>query len=165
MRGNKLQVAELWDRPMSRSLRVYGGITKAANQQVAYIRITDHGLFAGDFVNFSNSGVTGVTGNMTVTTVIDKKYFYSYDAKILRMWIRITRVDTGVLVHHFTRHHGEKPVLELFLLLLTEALLLLRFTVLRRLAITVLLLATIMVILVHASLGILYFSDAFGSPW
>ncbi len=73
--GNKLQVAELWDRPMSRSLRVYGGITKAANQQVAYIRITDHGLFAGDFVNFSNSGVTGVTGNMTVTTVIDKNTF------------------------------------------------------------------------------------------
>ncbi|EQP18005.1 hypothetical protein G730_02399, partial [Escherichia coli HVH 59 (4-1119338)] len=60
---------------MSRSLRVYGGITKAANQQVAYIRITDHGLFAGDFVNFSNSGVTGVTGNMTVTTVIDKNTF------------------------------------------------------------------------------------------
>ncbi|HBD2295675.1 TPA: peptidase S74, partial [Escherichia coli] len=75
VRGNKLQVAELWDRPMSRSLRVYGGITKAANQQVAYIRITDHGLFAGDFVNFSNSGVTGVTGNMTVTTVIDKNTF------------------------------------------------------------------------------------------
>ena len=73
--GNKLQVAELWDRPMSRSLRAYGGITKAANQQVAYIRITDHGLFAGDFVNFSNSGVTGVTGNMTVTTVIDKNTF------------------------------------------------------------------------------------------
>ena len=73
--GNKLQVAELWDRPMSRSLRVYGGITKAANKQVAYIRITDHGLFAGDFVNFSNSGVTGVTGNMTVTTVIDKNTF------------------------------------------------------------------------------------------
>lgn len=73
--GNKLQVAELWDRPMSRSLRVYGGITKAANQQVAYIRITDHGLFAGDFVNFSSSGVTGVTGNMTVTTVIDKNTF------------------------------------------------------------------------------------------
>ncbi|MCJ1101499.1 hypothetical protein K9T54_00080, partial [Escherichia coli] len=43
--------------------------------QVAYIRITDHGLFAGDFVNFSNSGVTGVTGNMTVTTVIDKNTF------------------------------------------------------------------------------------------
>ncbi|HFL1192509.1 TPA: phage tailspike protein, partial [Escherichia coli] len=75
VRGNKLQVAELWDRPMSRSLRVYGGITKAANQQVAYIRITDHGLFAGDFVNFSNSGVTDVTGNMTVTTVIDKNTF------------------------------------------------------------------------------------------
>lgn len=73
--GNKLHVAELWDRPMSRSLRAYGGITKAANQQVAYIRITDHGLFAGDFVNFSNSGVTGVTGNMTVTTVIDKNTF------------------------------------------------------------------------------------------
>lgn len=73
--GNKLRVAELWDRPMSRSLRAYGGITKAANQQVAYIRITDHGLFAGDFVNFSNSGVTGVTGNMTVTTVIDKNTF------------------------------------------------------------------------------------------
>ncbi len=138
---------------MSRSLRVYGGITKAANQQVAYIRITDHGLFAGDFVNFSNSGgVTGVTGNMTVTTVIDKNTF-TVTTQNTRMWIRITRVDTGVLVHHFTRHHGEKPVLELFLLLLTEALLLLRFTVLRRLAITVLLLATIMVILVHASLG------------
>ncbi len=152
MRGNKLQVAELWDRPMSRSLRVYGGITKAANQQVAYIRITDHGLFAGDFVNFSNSGVTGVTGNMTVTTVIDKNTF-TVTTQNTR---DVDQNNEGRYWSFGTSFHSSpwrKPVLELFLLLLTEALLLLRFTVLRRLAITVLLLATIMVILVHASLG------------
>ena len=93
--GNKLQVAELWDRPMSRSLRVYGGITKAANQQVAYIRITDHGLFAGDFVNFSNSGVTGVTGNMTVTTVIDKNTF-TVTTQNTQDVDQNNEVDTGV---------------------------------------------------------------------
>ncbi|BET44024.1 endosialidase catalytic beta-propeller domain-containing protein [Atlantibacter hermannii] len=73
--GNVLQLAELWDRPMSRSMRPLGGITKPANQAIATVVISSHGLFAGDLVNFSNSGVTGVTGDMTVTSVIDQNTF------------------------------------------------------------------------------------------
>ena len=70
------------------------------------------------------------------------------------MWIRITRVDTGVLVHHFTLHHsfvdGSTPVTEIHSF------------------------ATIsdnsFAVGYHngdigpRELGILYFSDAFGSP-
>lgn len=73
--ANALVTCELWDRPMSRNYHPTGGITKAANQPVAVITIPDHGLFAGDFVNFSNSAVTGVSGNMTVTSVIDRNTF------------------------------------------------------------------------------------------
>lgn len=73
--SNALVTCELWDRPMSRNYHPTGGITKAANQPVAVITIPEHGLFAGDFVNFSNSGVTGVSGNMTVTSVIDRNTF------------------------------------------------------------------------------------------
>lgn len=72
---NALTNCALWDRPMSRSLHLTGGITKAANQQYATIHVPDHGLFVGDFVNFSNSAVTGVSGDMTVATVIDKDNF------------------------------------------------------------------------------------------
>lgn len=72
---NALTNCALWDRPMSRSLHLTGGITKAANQRYATIHVPDHGLFVGDFVNFSNSAVTGVTGDMKVATVIDKDNF------------------------------------------------------------------------------------------
>lgn len=72
---NKLTNCALWDRPMSRSLHLTGGITKAANQRYATIHVPDHGLFVGDFVNFSNSAVTGVSGDMKVATVIDKDNF------------------------------------------------------------------------------------------
>lgn len=72
---NVLTNCALWDRPMSRSLHLTGGITKAANQPYATIHVPDHGLFVGDFVNFSNSAVTGVSGDMTVATVIDKDNF------------------------------------------------------------------------------------------
>lgn len=73
--SNALVTCEIWDRPMSRNYHPTGGITKAANQSVAVITIPDHGLFAGDFVNFSNSGIIGVSGNMTVTSVIDRNTF------------------------------------------------------------------------------------------
>ncbi|AQN31649.1 catalytic beta propeller domain of endosialidase [Escherichia phage vB_EcoP_C] len=72
---NALTNCALWDRPMSRSLHLTGGITKAANQRYATIHVPDHGLFVGDFVNFSNSAVTGVSGDMKVATVIDKDNF------------------------------------------------------------------------------------------
>lgn len=73
--NNALTNCALWDRPMSRSLHLTGGITKASNQRYATIHVPDHGLFVGDFVNFSNSAVTGVSGDMTVATVIDKDNF------------------------------------------------------------------------------------------
>ncbi|AFU62742.1 tail fiber protein [Escherichia phage phAPEC8] len=71
----RLKKAELWSRPMPYYRRPTGGITISSGSTTATIVLEKHGLKVGDAVNFSNSGATGVSGNMTVASVINKDTF------------------------------------------------------------------------------------------
>ena len=63
--------AEMWSRPMPYARRPTGGISTVAGDNFATVVLPMHGLKVGDTINFSNSGVTGVSGNTVVRTVVD----------------------------------------------------------------------------------------------
>lgn len=73
--GMRMKKAELWSRPMPYYRRVNGGIVIASGSTTATITVAKHGLKVGDAINFSNTGATGVSGNKTVTTVINTNTF------------------------------------------------------------------------------------------
>ena len=71
----RMKKAELWSRPMPYFRHPTGGITISSGSTTATVVIENHGLKAGDAVNFSNTSATGVSGNMTVASIINRNTF------------------------------------------------------------------------------------------
>lgn len=72
---SRLVSTELWSRPMPYARRLTGGISAIAGNSYATVTVPNHSLKVGDAVNFSGSGVTGVSGNTTVRSVVDADRF------------------------------------------------------------------------------------------
>lgn len=101
--GNKLQVAEVVGSLNGRSLRVYGGIKQQISKSLIFaLLITDYLLVI--LSTSQTPGVTGVTGNMTVTLLLIK--YFTVTTQNTRDVDQNNEVILG-LVHHFTRHHGK----------------------------------------------------------
>lgn len=62
----------LYSRPLDRTRKMLGNIKKAAGDVFLNVHMENHGLIAGDYVNFSGSGVSGVSGKLMVASVSDK---------------------------------------------------------------------------------------------
>ena len=65
----------LYSRPLDRTRKVTGGITKAAGATDLNVLLPNHGLIAGDFVYFTGTGVSGASGKVAVKSVVDKDNF------------------------------------------------------------------------------------------
>ncbi|MDW0978163.1 endosialidase catalytic beta-propeller domain-containing protein, partial [Mannheimia haemolytica] len=67
--SKKMVRSFLYSRVMTKNFFVTGGISQSGN--VVTVELEEHGLFVGDSISFSNSGISGVSGKMTVTSVLD----------------------------------------------------------------------------------------------
>jgi len=65
----------LYSRPLDRTRKVTGGITKAIGATDLNVLMPNHGLIAGDFIYFTGTGVSGASGKVAVKSVVDKDNF------------------------------------------------------------------------------------------
>ncbi|MDW0617951.1 endosialidase catalytic beta-propeller domain-containing protein [Mannheimia haemolytica] len=69
----KLNNCYLYSRPMTVSRKVTGGIRQQDNRVT--VTLENHGLFVGDYLSVTGSGIVGVSGETQVTEVIDANTF------------------------------------------------------------------------------------------
>ncbi|HDL3901672.1 TPA: hypothetical protein PW575_002479, partial [Mannheimia haemolytica] len=77
--SKKMVRSFLYSRVMTKNFFVTGGISQSGN--VVTVELEEHGLFVGDSISFSNSGISGVSGKMTVTSVLDANRFTVMNSK------------------------------------------------------------------------------------
>lgn len=65
----------LYSRPLDRTRKMTGGVTKAINETYLTVVINDHGLIAGDNMFFTGTGISGLSGKVTVLSVVNKNTF------------------------------------------------------------------------------------------
>lgn len=65
----------LYSRPLDRTRKPIGGITKAAADTFLNVKIENHGLVAGDNIYFTGTNISGASGKVTVLSVVDKDNF------------------------------------------------------------------------------------------
>ncbi|MGR6980798.1 endosialidase catalytic beta-propeller domain-containing protein [Testudinibacter sp. P27/CKL/0425] len=69
----QLNKAFLYSRPMTISRKLVGGIRQDGTRVT--VTLEGHGLFKGDHISFTGSGITGVSGDTEVKEVIDANTF------------------------------------------------------------------------------------------